>query len=93
MKRFTFLAPLLLFAFPADSACHHYSIWKYPWAQRCSDYYLRPPPPMPPFKTIEQPPEIPLPSLEGMRFEADCAADWCQRLKGIGLLREKLGTN
>lgn len=92
------LIPILLWLTPhADAHC--YSIWKYPTPQRCgvhaAQYKLPPSPPQPPFKVVEPQPQfdIPLPSLEGMEFPPDCLAEWCQRLKGVGMLREKLGTD
>ena len=88
MKSLTVLALL--------AACHHYSVWKYPYPQpkcvtRLAQREEPPPPPVRP----EPPPEIdiPLPSLEGMEFPPDCAADWCERLKGVGMLRDRLQTN
>ena len=73
---------------PAYAACHKYSVWNYPYPQHCSIRYARreeaPPPPAK---------DIPLPSLENMEFPPDCITDWCQRLKGIGLLRQLRGTN
>lgn len=80
-------------------ACHKYSVWNYPWAQRCPTRVAQTEAPQPPPKPLdyynqtEAPTDIPLPSLEGMEFPPDCLADWCQRMKGIGLLREKFGTN
>jgi hypothetical protein len=73
-------------------ACHRFSVWKYPWAQRCA---------VAPDKTwfveVVLPPEpdidIPLPSLDGMEFPPDATGDDGDRLKGIGLLRQLRGTN
>lgn len=85
-------------AFPAE-ACHRFSVWHYPYAQRCSSRVAQIEMPAPPSKPLDyfetKAPEkdIPLPSLEGMEFPPDCDADWCQRMKGVGLLREKFGTN
>lgn len=104
MKHLT-LAALLLSTAPAD-ACHHYSIWKNPWPQRCPGVHIiqaqrmKAPSvkeaPLLNAPSAEQEPPIelimPLPSLDG-EFPPDCDAEWCQRLKGIGLLRDKLGTN
>lgn len=35
MRRLTGLALLLASATEASAACHHYSIWSYPWRQSC----------------------------------------------------------
>lgn len=78
----------------AQAACHHYSIWSYPWPQRCF-HVVQLEAPVPPAKPAElEPPEpdIPLPLMD-TQFPADCDLSWCDRLKGIGLLRDKLGTN
>lgn len=96
MIRFA-LPALLWLTSHADAHC--YSIWHYNVPQHCgvhsAQYKLPPSPPQPPFKAVEPEPQfdIPLPSLEGMEFPPDCLAEWCQRLKGIGMLREKLGTD
>lgn len=95
MKYLT-IAALLLSTAPAD-ACHHYSIWKNPWPQRCPGVHVhiaqKQTPQSPP---AEKTPPIelimPLPALDS-DFPPDCEAEWCQRLKGIGLLRDRLGTN
>ena len=95
MKSLTIV--FVLAATPAFAACHKYSVWKYPWPQRCvihvAQHETPPPAPLPPYKEIQAPPDIALPSLEGMEFPPDCDAEWCQRLKGIGLLRLKFGTD
>lgn len=78
-------------------ACHRFSIWHYPTAQRCAVRVAQIEAPVPPSKPMDyyepKAPDIPLPSLKDMEFPPDCDADWCQRMKGIGLLRAKLGTN
>ena len=88
-------------------ACHRFSVWKYPYPQRCSvtTHVAIETPPLPPknpciaypemcfAKDIDPTQDIPLPSLEHMEFPPDCVADWCERLKGVGLLRDKFGTN
>lgn len=99
MKPLTAIAAVLLLTSSAD-ACHKFSIWNYPYRQHCgivrAQAIIAPnPPPKPLLYYADRSPDvdIPLPSLEGMEFPPDCLAEWCQRLKGIGLLREKLGTN
>lgn len=51
------------------------------------------PPIIPPL--LPEPPkdDMPVPSLEDTDFPPDCDADWCQRLKGVGMLRDHFGTN
>lgn len=115
MNRFTIVAVPLLLASPAGAACHHYSVWQYPYPQpKCSVGVAQIDPakpnsilPFPPPKPVPSGPlyieeaepmpdvdiTIPLPSLENMEFPPDCLIDWCQRLKGVGMLRDKLGTN
>lgn len=94
------LAVIILLAFMSyASACHRFSVWKYPFPQRCSVRpvsYIAPPAPDKDrswFVDIAPEPDIPLPSLEGMEFPPDCLAGWCERLKGVGLMRDGLGTN
>lgn len=92
-----FLASIL--ATPAY-ACHKFSVWNYPFPQRCPVHIAQAaivapnPPSRPIYLEVPGDPDIdiPLPSLDTV-FPPDCDAEWCQRLKGIGLLREKLGTN
>jgi hypothetical protein len=93
---------LVLLATPAE-ACHRFSVWKYPYPQRCAvtpervwhvEFVLPDADPLPPQPTL--PPveaDIPLPSLEGMVFPPDATGEAGERLKGIGLLRELRGTN
>lgn len=84
---------LALAAWPAD-ACHRFHVWNYPWPQRCGLVAQRDPPkPSPPPEKRFPLTDFALPSLEGMEFPPDCDEDWCQRLKGVGLLREKFKTN
>lgn len=80
---------LVLLASPVQAeACHRFSVWKYPFPQRCRvaqvqldhDWFVE-------FKPEA---DIPLPSLENMEFPPDSDSE---RLKGVGLLRQKLGTN
>lgn len=97
MIRFTI--PALLLMLPAqDVRC--YSIWHYNYPQHCGVYRAQAivspnPPPRPLYLEVpgDSDIDIPLPSLEGMAFPPDCDLEWCQRLKGIGMLRDKLGTN
>ena len=97
------LATIVWLVTPVYAACHKYSIWKYSYPQpRCvllAQQNLPLPPKSP---CVEFPemcflkdigPDIPLPPLEDMEFPPDCISDACQRLKGIGLLRELRGTN
>lgn len=74
----------------AFAGCHKYSVWNYPWPQRC------PPPterhhiiaaafPLPP--VLERPPDMPLPSLDGIDWGPPCPEDVRARL----LLRATLG--
>jgi hypothetical protein len=91
---------VLLLATPAQ-ACHRFSVWKYPYPQRCAvvadkTWYVE-------FQLPEttdtlprndpSAPDIPLPSLEGMEFPPDATGEAGERLKGIGLLRQLRGTN
>jgi len=83
---------LVLLATPAN-ACHRFSVWRFPYPQRCGLRVVQleaAPEPKP-----LEPPEadIPLPSLENMVFPPDTTDEAGQRLKGIGLLRELRGTN
>lgn len=95
----TKLTLLLTLAFANPAEAHCYSIWHYPWKQRCPvQRVAQIEAPAPPAKPVDWPPlfdkpDIPLPSLKDMEFPPDCDADWCERLKGIGMLREKFGTN
>ena len=100
MNRFTIVALPFLFASPASAHC--YSIWHYNFPQpSCNTHVVQRETPQPPPKPVPSIPiylnvpdeDIPLPSLEHMEFPPDCLADWCQRMKGIGMLREKMGTN
>jgi hypothetical protein len=94
MLKLTFA--LVLLATPAD-ACHRFSVWRYPYPQRCGLRVVQleaPPAPAPEPKPPEPPEaDIPLPSLENMVFPPDTTDEAGQRLKGIGLLRELRGTN
>ena len=77
-----FLILALFAANPADAKCHLFSVWRYPWAQRCgaARQMVRGMPRSPlhvrseaPFASEAKPPslreaEIPLPSLA----RADC---------------------
>lgn len=97
MKALVLLVPLLL-ATPAEAAgCRKFSIWNYPFPQHCPAVIAEAPkpPPRPVYLEVPGDPDIEfaLPSLENMEFPPDCDAEWCQRLKGIGLLREAFGTN
>jgi hypothetical protein len=89
----------LLLATPAQ-ACHRFSVWKYPYPQRCAvapervwhvEFVLPDADPLPPQPKPEV--DIPLPSLEGMEFPPDATGEAGDRLKGIGLLRQLRGTN
>jgi hypothetical protein len=69
------LAALVLLATPAhpDAACHHYSVWHFPFPQRCNLVAEKPrhvvgmvtPKPAPPLPLLAlvQEPDIPLPPL------------------------------
>jgi hypothetical protein len=86
---------LVLLATPAN-ACHRFSVWRFPYPQRCGLHVVQleaPPAPAPEPKPPEPEADIPLPSLENMVFPPDAADEAGQRLKGIGLLRELRGTN
>lgn len=97
MKRLTLIV-LLLAPTPAE-ACHRFSVWKYPYPQRCAvapdrTWFVELTLPEADPKPEPKPDiDIPLPSLEHMEFPPDCIADWCERLKGVGLLRLLRGTN
>jgi hypothetical protein len=51
-------AVFLLATGPASAACHRYSIWHYPWPQRCQRDEVYP------TKTIHAEPEAPLTSVK-----------------------------
>jgi hypothetical protein len=86
---------LALLATPAQ-ACHRFRVWKYPYPQRCSvaadrSWFVEiapQPPPKP-----EQSVDIPLPPLDQWVDPPDATGELGERLKGIGLLRQLLGTN
>lgn len=87
----------LVLATPAE-ACHRFSVWRYPYPQRCSFRVAQTEAPTPPTRSPVLPePEpdadIPLPSLENMEFPPDATGEAGERLKGVGLLRQLLGTN
>lgn len=90
---------IILSVLTTPAHAHCYSIWHYNFPQRCGSRLAQTDTPVPPSKPVymELPGnpdiDIPLPSLEHMEFPPDCIEDWCQRLKGIGLLREHFGTN
>lgn len=88
------LAVILALSLPVDTAaaCRRYAIWHYRFPQRCEVSVAQRDVLSPP-KAKPAPVDIPLPSLEGMEFPSDCDADWCQRLRGIGLLRQLRKTN
>ena len=72
-------------------ACHRFSVWKYPYPQRCSvTERLAQAPllpiPLPPIK------DMPLPSID-YADPPDADGELGERLKALGLMREKLGTN
>jgi hypothetical protein len=71
---------LILLATPAE-ACHRFSVWQYPYPQRCRVEVS--PPPKPP----------PLPALDQWIDPPDAPGELGERLKGIGLLRQLRGTN
>jgi hypothetical protein len=90
---------LIMMSSPVE-ACHRFSVWKYPYPQRCAvtpervwhvEFVLPDADPLPPQPKPEV--DIPLPSLEDMVFPPDATGDAGDRLKGIGLLRELRGTN
>jgi hypothetical protein len=90
---------LVLLATPAQ-ACHRFSVWKFPFPQRCAvtpervwhvEFVLPDADPLPPQPKPEV--DIPLPSLEDMVFPPDATGDAGDKLKGIGLLRQLRGTN
>lgn len=85
----------LIVSLTTQADAHCYSIWRYNFPQHCPAKVAQAPIPVPttPIYLQDEVSDIPLPSLEGMAFPPDCAADWCGRLKGVGLLRDKLGTN
>jgi hypothetical protein len=97
----TIVVLALMLTNASAEACHKFTIWHFTFPQRCS--VARPvvrvaqgePNPVLAKKLAAEPlqEDFPLPSLEGMTFPPDCDADWCQRLKGIGLLRAYHGTN
>lgn len=93
------LTLLLMLTSPAQGACHHYSVWSYPYPQRCPVHMAQIEAPKPPQKPAAlEPPDlpaidIPLPSLENMDFPPDPTDDAGRHLKGVGLLRQYYGTN
>lgn len=86
--RAALLAAIIGLSSPAFAGCHKYSIWKFPWPQRCPPAERRliagdivPLPPV-----LDRDPEIPLPSLDGIDW-GSCPEDMRARL----LLRAALG--
>jgi hypothetical protein len=69
MRRLAFLVLAVLAASPADAKCHLFSVWRYPWPQRCgaARHLTRPVRHEAPFASETKPPSfrpaIPLPSL------------------------------
>jgi hypothetical protein len=83
---------LALLTTPA-AACHRFSVWKYPYPQRCSFHVGQIEAPPPPVKPPEQSVDIPLPTLDQWIDPPDASGELGERLKGIGLLRQLRGTN
>ena len=63
------LAAVLTASLPIDATARCYSVWKFPWPQRCDIPHARPMVRMPPAR------EIPLPSLTDADFGAGGADD------------------
>jgi hypothetical protein len=58
----TYTALLTLATVAPASACRHYSIWGFPWAQRCSGSTSVPAAPVPPTSPVRDT-DMPLPNL------------------------------